>query len=84
MEAMSCHIPLIAPAIGGIPEMVFSGYNGILISPGCCPDLIAEHIGNIDFFKNKTIRENSYKVYKKNFTIQNYNIFLKSVKEICL
>jgi glycosyltransferase involved in cell wall biosynthesis len=34
MEAMSFGIPCIAPAVGGVPEIVVDGYNGILMSAG--------------------------------------------------
>lgn len=33
MEAMSAGIPLIASAVGGVPEMVEDGVNGLLVDP---------------------------------------------------
>lgn len=32
-EAMACHLPIIASAVGGVPEMVQTGENGILVGP---------------------------------------------------
>lgn len=34
MEAMAMEVPVVAPAIMGIPELVQSGVNGILVRPG--------------------------------------------------
>ena len=32
-EAMASHLPIIASSVGGVPEMVVNGENGILVSP---------------------------------------------------
>lgn len=40
MEAQSCGIPVVAPAVGGIPEIV-NAENGILLSPDPTPEEIA-------------------------------------------
>ena len=38
-EAMASRTPVIASAIGGIPELVTNEYNGYLFSPGCAEEL---------------------------------------------
>jgi glycosyltransferase involved in cell wall biosynthesis len=48
-EAMACHLPIIASAVGGVPEMVQTGRNGILVNAGdpaelsvACAQLLAD------------------------------------------
>jgi glycosyltransferase involved in cell wall biosynthesis len=39
LEAMACKTPVIASKVGGVPEVVINGYNGILFSPGSIEEL---------------------------------------------
>lgn len=39
MEAMALHLPVIAPHIAGIPELVHDKVNGLLFTPGNWPQL---------------------------------------------
>ena len=41
-EALSVGCPVIAPRIGGIPEMIREGENGLLYSAGDIDDLAAK------------------------------------------
>ena len=34
MEALTLGVPVVAPAVGGLPDVVTTGENGILVAPG--------------------------------------------------
>ena len=83
MEAMSCHIPIIAPDVGGIKDMVVDGYNGILLKKECLVEEIVASLKNIAFFKDKNIRENSYKIFLEKYDAKkNYKKFIQDIIEI--
>ena len=81
MEAMSCHIPIIAPDIGGISDMVSNGVNGILLSGECRVDELVKALSNVEFFKIQETRENSYKQYLEKYNARNnYTKFVETLK----
>lgn len=80
MEAMSCHIPIIAPDVGGVKDMVVNNYNGFLLTEECLVVDIVISLKNIDFFKNNSIRENSYKIFLEKYNAKtNYKKFIKEI-----
>lgn len=44
LEAMACGVPVVASEVGGLPEIVASDRNGLLV-PAAHPDRLAEAIG---------------------------------------
>lgn len=83
MEAMSCHIPVIAPDIGGIADMVINDHNGVLLSSEAAVGEIVDALKRMDFFKDASIRENAYKIYNSRYNAKNnYIEFINKLKLI--
>lgn len=83
MEAMSCNIPIIAPDIGGISDMVINKFNGFLLSSKSEVNEIVVALENHNFYKNKIIRKNSYNIYLEKFNAEkNYKSFLEGIINI--
>lgn len=82
MEAMSCHIPIIAPDVGGISDMIDNGKSGFLLNQVCAIEEIVEALSHIDFFKNQEVREKSYKIFLEKYDAStNYKNFIKEIIE---
>jgi len=83
MEAMSCHVPVVAPDVGGVKDMVIDGHNGRLLSEVCLVEEIAEALGDNAFFKEKDIRENAYSLYLEKYNASsNYCQFIDALIEV--
>jgi colanic acid/amylovoran biosynthesis glycosyltransferase len=83
MEAMSCHIPIIAPDIGGVADMVIDGYNGILLPQECEIDGIVHALSQIELFKSQEIREHAYKIFLEKYDAKrNYKEFIEQLLTI--
>ena len=82
MEAMSCHIPIVAPNVGGISDMIEDGKSGFLLSERCTIDEIHNALLNIEFFKREQVREKSYMIFLDKYSAtKNYIEFLNEVLE---
>ncbi len=83
MEAMSCHIPIIAPNIGGISDMIIDNKSGKLLSEKCEVDELVSALSDIEFFKNKIVREKTYEVYLERYNSKkNYSDFVHDLSNL--
>lgn len=80
MEAMSCHIPIIAPNVGGIKDMITSKENGLLLSSKGSIEEIVTALSRVSFFKEENIRENAYRVFLEKYNADtNYTLFVENI-----
>jgi glycosyltransferase involved in cell wall biosynthesis len=84
LEAMACKLPVIASNIGGIPDIVHDGVNGILVPQKDVLELsksINELIGNEDI--RKSLALNGYEMVKEHFSWKQIAIdYIKIYTEI--
>jgi glycosyltransferase involved in cell wall biosynthesis len=68
IEAMSCGKPIIATSVGGIPELIESETNGILVRPNCVDDIVEA----LTRYKDREVRAKHGKLakicYEERFT----------------
>ena len=77
IEAMSNMVPVIASNVGGIPEIIKNGENGILVPPKD-PEALAKAIKLLldSPELQKRIAQNAYEKVKEKFSIGRYTIDL--------
>lgn len=81
MEAMSCHIPIIAPNIGGVSDMIEDKKSGVLLPELFTTNMLVNALQRVSFFKNKLVRENSYKMFLEKYNAnKNYPEFINKIE----
>jgi|SRR5579863_380529 len=73
LEAMSCGIPVVASAVGGIPSIIDPGVNGLLVPPGN-PDALRDALYNLymDRPLRRSLAEEGKKTIEVKFSIQDW------------
>ncbi|MDD2583146.1 MAG: glycosyltransferase family 4 protein, partial [Desulfuromonadaceae bacterium] len=87
LEAMASGVPCIATAVGGIPAVIHSGINGILISPGE-PDEIRDAVRLLvaDRDKGFCMAKNAQIKIEQKYNVHNWarSIEAEYVRTICM
>ncbi|MBP7633932.1 glycosyltransferase family 4 protein [Candidatus Ozemobacteraceae bacterium] len=80
IEPMRWGLPCIATNVGGIPEIVEDGANGVLVKPGDEEGLIAALNG---LFSPEAYRSSRDAARKKFITINDFGGMIDRVKQVC-
>jgi len=73
LEAMAHRLPVISTLVGGIPEVVKNGENGILVpkeGPGSLSEAILRLLNNRELLEN--LSKNAYEFVKRYYSIETY------------
>ena len=67
IEAMRSSLPIISTPVGGIPEMIDNGVNGVMINP--TTDDVYELLSTIDQYDFEKMGANAYATFKSKFSL---------------
>jgi glycosyltransferase involved in cell wall biosynthesis len=86
LDAMSCHIPVVATKTGGIPEIVINGYNGLLApikNAQALADCLIKITENPVLRRRLTYRasEHIYNFTKQKMALQTLSIYQQVIYE---
>jgi glycosyltransferase involved in cell wall biosynthesis len=80
LESMASKVPVVAPAEGGVPEMIEDGISGLLYPAG---DIAAMTDAIVRLLKNDQERimigENGFARVREKFTIQNHAVAVQKI-----
>jgi len=78
LEAMANGIPVVASAVGGVPQVVDSGKNGILVAPGK-PEEIVDAVNRL--YQDETLRKTVHEEGKKTIELKfNASKWIKQIE----
>jgi glycosyltransferase involved in cell wall biosynthesis len=85
IEAMACGLPIVASQVGGLPDLVIDGVNGILVEPGQ-PDRLADVLCRLskDHELQYSMQKASYQIGCEKYDIEQHVTRLISIYKTIL
>lgn len=75
LESMSYGIPNLTSNVGGIPQVVRDGENGMMVDPGNINEMFEKIVFFLENDKlRKSYSENAYQMIQEHFSIEAYFI----------
>ena len=68
LEAMRASLPIVSTPVGGIPELLTNGYNGMMIRPSI--EGVKEFLEQINQIDWKEMGENARRLFEERFTVE--------------
>jgi glycosyltransferase involved in cell wall biosynthesis len=82
LEAMQEGLPVISTVIGGIPDMIENGKQGLLVQPGEVDDLAKKlELLLMEPAKRKALGQNAKAKFESSYTIEKFNLGLAGIFE---
>jgi glycosyltransferase involved in cell wall biosynthesis len=83
VEALAAGVPVVASAVGGIPEIIVDGVGGVLVEPPCGPqalaDVLEQLLSNADGRHALAIAGRER--FEREFTARHWAVRMRSVYE---
>jgi glycosyltransferase involved in cell wall biosynthesis len=83
VEALAARVPVVASAVGGIPEIIADGVGGVLVQPRCSPQALADVLEQLlsDTDRQHALATAGRERFERDFTARQWALRMRSVYE---
>jgi glycosyltransferase involved in cell wall biosynthesis len=83
VEALAAGVPVVATAVGGIPEIIVDGVSGVLVEPGCSRGALSHALEQLlsDRARRRAIAMAGRARFERKFTARQWALQMRAVYE---